>query len=983
MSLLRSIARVFASGLLAAVLFCCFYTAGQASSLVPLDDPETTQPMLPVEVSRVAPEFFGEYAHVWALPDGCQVVQYYGDVAIHLGDRRLSAREAVAWMQRCRWQGHAYYHFEVFLSQQARVQDVGGTVTTGPILFVTFNTQEPPVLQADVTTRASSGQTPLYAEAARVRQIVQAKVGPATQPGGVEIVDLAQSELKPRAEARPLVHYHGSQTSIDEGQGTVTAIGKVYVSQGLVDSGDFLEIRADAAVIFLARRPAEERPSVSADPANASQPFPAERLEQTKSQAGAGVAGVGELGAGVGEGVSGVYLRGDVVLTRGERMIRASELYYDFENDRALILDVVMRMPAPGGELPIYVRAQQVRQLSTTEYVARRAMVTTSEFHTPHLHLGAEQVRLIDATPRDESGQVTGLQAGHYQVRDATLNLEGVPLVYWPYIAGDLKQGETSVRSIRSGYSSKYGATLESKWYLFNLLGVEQPKGVDGKLLLDYFSKHGPGVGTNVDYETENSFGVFRGYYIYDTGRDSLGSFRDNDPDTEQRGRLTWRHREILGQGWELTLEGSYLSDPTFLEQYFRGEFDEGKEQETLAYLKKQKDNWAVTGLLQARVLDFLAQTEHFPELAYYLAGEPVAEIASLYNESHIGMARYRPDARRLWDRAWVLDNTGASDMTFQSETRNEIDLPIKLGSASIVPFATGRAGYWDGSAAGGSRDRLFGTAGVRTGTEVWRLFESASSDLLDLHGLRHVIRPEATAWISTTDTDSRELHPFSPGVEDIDDFYGTSVALRQRWQTKRGLPGGWRVVDWILFDVELNLFGHSPLRKLPIGRYYDVRPENSVARDHVRADFQYRISDTTSILSDANWDLNDGSLDLVNVSYAVERSPRLSYFAGYRRIDPTDSNLIGGGANYELNAKHRLAVRAFYDIERSDLDQMEVTIVRKFPRWYAALTFSLDEQADNLSLGLSVWPEGAPQMAIGNRRYTKLGTSTGIRPEN
>ncbi len=983
MSFVRSIARVFASGRLAAVFLYCVCLSARGASLVPLDDPETTNPMLPVEVSRVAPEFFGDYAHVWALPDGCEVVQYYGDLAVHLGDRRLSAREAVTWMQQCRWQGQAYYHFEVFLSQQARVQDAGGTVTTGPVLFVTFNTKDPPVLQADVTTRESSAETPLYAEAVKIRQVVLARTGPTTQPGGVEIVDLEQPELKPRPEARPLVHYHGNQTSIDEGRGTVTAIGKVYVSQGLVDSGDFLEIRADAAVIFLSRRPKEASSASSVSPSAETQAFPPERAEGESRETDAGVAGVGSLGASVGEGVSGVYLQGDVVLTRGERMIRASELYYDFENDRALILDVVMRALAPGGELPIYVRAQQVRQLSTTEYLAHKAIVTTSEFHTPHVHIGAEQVRLIDATPRDESGQVAGLQAGRYQVRDATLNVEGVPLAYWPYVTGDLKEGESSIRSVRTGYSEKYGVTLESKWYLFNLLGLEKPKGVDGTLRLDYFSEHGPGVGTDVDYETENSFGVFRGYYIHDTGRDSLGSFRDNDPDTENRGRLTWRHREILGQGWELTLEGSYLSDPTFMEQYFEGEYDEGKEQETLAYLKKQKDNWAVTGLVQARVLDFLTQTEHFPELAYYLAGEPLAEIASFYSESHLGMARYRPDSRRLWDRKWVVDNTGASDMTFQSETRNEFDVPIKLGSANIVPFATGRAGYWDGSAAGGSRDRLFGMAGVRTGTEVWRLFDTMNSELLDVHGVRHVIRPEATAWMSTTNTNSLELHPFSPGVEDIDDFYGASLAVRQRWQTKRGLPGGWRVVDWILFDVELNLFGDHPEQELPIGRYDNARPENSVARNHVRSDFQYRISDTTSVLSDANWDLSDGSLDLFNLSYAVERSPRLSYFVGYRRIEPTDSNLIGGGANYELNAKHRLALRAFYDIERGKLDQLEVTVVRKFPRWYAALTFAVDEQADDLSLGLSVWPEGAPQAAIGNRRYTKLGASTGIKPEN
>ena len=277
----------------------------------------------------------------------------------------------------------------------------------------------------------------------------------------------------------------------------------------------------------------------------------------------------------------------------------------------------------------------------------------------------------------------------------------------------------------------------------------------------------------------------------------------------------------------------------------------------------------------------------------------------------------------------------------------------------------------------------MFGSLGVRAGTQFWRLFEDISSDLLDVHGVRHIIRPEMTAWVSGTNTDSIELHPFDAGIENIDDFYGTSLALRQRWQTKRGGPGRWQVVDWITFDVEFNFFGNEPDNGLPIGRFYDSRPENSVARSHIRTDFMYRISDTTTILSDSNFDLNDGNMDLFDLSYAVERTPRLSYFVGYRRIGDTDSNLLGAGANYIINEKHRLAVRTYYDCERSETEQFDITLVRKFPRWYAALTFAMEQINDNISVGLSLWPEGAPQAAIGNRRFTRLATSTGIRPED
>ena len=103
----------------------------------------------------------------------------------------------------------------------------------------------------------------------------------------------------------------------------------------------------------------------------------------------------------------------------------------------------------------------------------------------------------------------------------------------------------------------------------------------------------------------------------------------------------------------------------------------------------------------------------------------------------------------------------------------------------------------------------------------------------------------------------------------------------------------------------------------------------------------------------------------------------------GYRRIHDTDSNLVGFGANYEINSKYRTAARVFYDLERSKLEQFDFSVIRKWPRWYTALTFGLDKIDENISLSFTIWPEGLPQAAIGQRRFTSLAESTGIKPED
>jgi len=952
-------------------------TAGAAAAfsqpLVPLDD-RPAEPILPAAISRDAVELSGQYAYLWAADENTQVIQYQGSFELLTGARRMTAQAAVVWMTRAVWQNRGYYHYQVFLWRDARLIEAAGTVTSGPALFVTFNSYEAAEVRADATVAQSSADTDLYREAVRIRETIE-KAGPVTtQPGQLRVVPFGPGAAAPvQPRVRPLVQYRGDRQTINEKEGLATAIGHVYVSQGLLESESFLEIRADAAVLFLAPRESETAPPLAAATRPGPEGAPAAEAAQRPDREG--------LAQALGRSVSGAYLEGNVVLTRGEQMIRAPQIYYDFENDRALILDAVFRGVIPERDLPLYVRARKIRQLSSTEYMAEKAMLSTSEFHTPHVYLGADKVVLVDRTPRTLDGRVTGPIAGQYRAYHTTLNLEGVPVLYWPYAQGDFRQTENLLRSARFAYSDDFGATAQTKWYLFNLLGLETPEGWDSALRLDYFSERGPGVGIDLDYRTENAFGLFRGYYINDQGEDELGPFRSGEPDTENRGRLLWRHRQYLPRDWQLTLEFSYLSDPTFLEEYFKSEWFEEKEQETLVYLKKQRDNWAFTLLANWRINDFLTQTEHLPDAAFHLVGEPLGEFASFYSESHLGTARYRPDDRRLinQDRA---DNTSRSDITFRGVTREEIDFPLKLGPVNVVPFAVGRYGYWDGSPHSGSLSQGFGMVGARGGTRFWRLYEDVRSRLFDVNGVRHIIEPEFTGWLSAANENSFDLHPFDPAIEGVDDFSGASFAIRQRWQTRRGGPGRWRTVDWITLDVEAGAFADAPRDELPTGYVFSARPENSIARNHVRANASYRVSDTTAILADANWDLNDDNMDRFGLSYAVERTPRFSYFLGYRRIHETDSNLLGFGANYQINSKHTLALREYFDLERGSTETFDLTIIRRFPRWYAALTLGLDEIEDTMHISLAVWPEGVPEAALGSRRYTGLATSTGINAQ-
>ena len=116
-----------------------------------------------------------------------------------------------------------------------------------------------------------------------------------------------------------------------------------------------------------------------------------------------------------------------------------------------------------------------------------------------------------------------------------------------------------------------------------------------------------------------------------------------------------------------------------------------------------------------------------------------------------------------------------------------------------------------------------------------------------------------------------------------------------------------------------------------------------------------------------------------LNVSLAVERTPRLSYFIGYRYINVIKSNLVGLGANYRISRKHTLAFRDYWDLDLGRNAGFEITYIRKWPRWYTGITFEVDDTKDQTSISMSAWPEGLPSLAIGPRAYTGVAETVAI----
>jgi hypothetical protein len=969
-------------------------TASPPPPKVETPTPFEDEPLLPETISEQDILMQARYVRQWKEADGTLVLLMNGGFQLAMGGRHLAARDAVVWIRSTRSQpdGRRYHDLTVYLSEDAEVSEAAGTTTQDQVLLVSnLRTYGRIVKMHDAHSPEMLETSPLYLKALADRQRVEAAAAPSTAPSAApEIARPALAGPPKKRVPRAILYRFGAVEPAEtpDGEQVFIATGRVYVAQAGDPESPAIEITAQNAVVLPVEGAArtllgdgkpQSRPATQA----ASGPAGEARAEgPVASRPGEDRGWLPDVSGGLESRIRAVYLEGDVVLSAGNRFMRASRLFYDFEHDRALILDGVFREDLPDRKVPLYVRADEIRQLSAREYAADNARVSTSEFHTPHYYVGAERVFIKDRTARDASGQPADRIVGTYELHHSTLNVLGVPMLYWPYSRGDLEQSETLLRRVRTGYSDEFGFELETVWYLFNLLGVEAPPGFDADLKLDYFSERGPGVGVNSSYERDDYYGFAKTYYIHDDGEDDFGPYRDNTPDTHNRGRILWRHRHYLPNDWELTLEFAYASDPGFLEEYEKEEWFEGKDQETVFYLKRAREVDAITFLANWRTLDFITMTEHLPEVVYRRIGDTFASPFVLYHESRIGDVRFQPDDRYLIDEE-RYDNLSGTDVTVRGDLRQEAELPLKLGALNVVPFGSVRGTYWDGQPLlTGSQWRGLGVIGARGGIPFTRTYDGAESDLLDIHRIRHIIRPEVAAWWGQSNLDSVDLTPFDYGVDTIDGFYGAKAGVRQTWQTRRGAGDKQRTVDLLALNVEAGFFGDTDGREdASDGWVSPYRPENSRTRNYLATDVTYRISDSTSLLYDFNLDLNDGTFDQQNVSFTVERSPRLAYVLGWRSANDIDLNVVGGGFNYKAGEKHIWTVRDWYDIDRGQNGALLIGYVRRLPRWFVAVTVEVDQVFDDTSVLLSIWPEGVPEWTLGSRQFTFLGTSTGIKP--
>ncbi len=783
-------------------------------------------------------------------------------------------------------------------------------------------------------------------------ETVQAR--PTRRPEGLAV------SIAPRGES-PVQ----AEVTSKDGVETITIIGRIYLWWQQTDDqtggSHVIELEADNIVLW---RYAEDPNRAGTTPL------------------------LGEL-SGIGQ----VYVAGDVLMREGQRTIRASELYYDLIKRRGLANNAVFRTYDAERGIPLYIRAAQLRQVAANRFEADDVVLTPSEFHTPQVSVTASKLQVIDNTVDMDQGDTGGDSRFDAKLEDVRFKYYDTTLFAWPALRPNFQRPDVPIKSVSVGSDSTYGTSVETRWFLSRILGLKEPQGTDSTLSLDYFSKRGVGGGVEVDYTRDTYFGRLLTYGIDDHGEDRLSRTEKNvDVTKDMRGRFALQHRHFLPYDWQVTVEASYLSDKNFLEQYYRGEYNLGKEQETLIHAKRIEDNWGLSLLAKARINDFLDKVEEQPTAEFHWTGQSfLDDRLTFYSDNQVSRYRYLYGVGS--------NNLGPEDFFTYTMTRNEIDMPLAVSKAKIVPFVAGTFGYEDGAGFRASLDDSpiepeemiwVGEGGVRISAQpYWKVYPGVQSQFWDLDQLRHVIRPHLTAVAYTA----------GERVEQQRDTL--EFGISQRWQTKRGPER--RTVDWLRFNVDFVWVDDSGNATAGPDQFLWNKPfipwvnrSGSVLwpqdrrttsvfgpqRNYVETDLVLQLSDTTAILGDMNVDMQSGVVQQINVGVSRFCWPNLSYYVGsryLRRIESggeVGSNAVTFAATYVMDPRYAAVFSQQYDFDYGAGIRSDITLIRKYHRMNLALTLSADESLDERSILLSLWPQGVPELAIGQRRYTGLEPS-------
>jgi lipopolysaccharide assembly outer membrane protein LptD (OstA) len=602
---------------------------------------------------------------------------------------------------------------------------------------------------------------------------------------------------------------------------------------------------------------------------------------------------------------------GNVVFDRDGSVWKGDEMSYNFKTRTGDFGQFSANLA------PFYIRAEDSKRTSPSEFVLHNATITTCEGDRPDVYIKAREARVIDQNRIVAHGVV--------------FYVGPVPIFYVPKWTKDIKNSKADIDFV-PGYSSRAGA------YLLTAYNYHMENGITASTHVDYREKRGVGVGEDILWgDPDLSYrGALKTYYANDASpleerSDAEMKALDGIIDSDRyRVRLS-DVRNLTDRDYAVT-ELNYLSDPAILEDFFDDEYRHNVQPENRITLVHRADKFTAGLELNKRLNDFYDNVNRLPEATFDVPRMQLGESPVYYESGNSASF-----LEKEFDEKSGVESYDA----FRLDSGHRVFYPTKhFGFLNVIPRAGYRATYYSTTYENNTVTNLTtvtDTNGLSittnrvitltddTGANVRNLFELGFESSFksfgvlnngwisrDDQGLRHVVEPYMDyTYIPELNIKPDELPQFD-SVDTLDQQNDVLLGIRNKFQTKR---------KGVVHDlVDFNLWS----------TYYVEKPEGEL-EDFSNVGFktQLRLIDWMPIDFKGEYDQYEGRIDTFDTQLSLiwpdQTRLAFDYRYGYDSFDQISSELtLFPNRNWSLNAYGR------YSFETSLLEEQSYFVEHK-----------------------------------------------------
>ena len=617
------------------------------------------------------------------------------------------------------------------------------------------------------------------------------------------------------------------------------------------------------------------------------------------------------------------YAQGNVILQRETGQLwRGDRLTYNFKTR------VISGQNFRAGQRPYFIGGESLLTNPTNgSDMATNAFFTTDDHPEPNYRIQARQIIVIP-------GQ-------SIEARDAVAYLGPVPVMYFPYFRRDLTRHPNNFEFL-PGYRSTWGPFLLSSynWYWNERL--------DGAVHLDLRGKRGVAGGPDFHWNDPTfGEGLFRYYYAHDEDPKQRPGY---EKPGANRQRIYFG--EQLNIRTNLTVRGvvSYQNDPSVVRDFFESEYQDNVQPKSFVEANQDWSNWNLNALTLFRVNDFQETVERLPDVKLTGLRQQIGPSPLYYeSESSVGYFRHLFPNETNFFSPGLTNAFGAT----RADTYHQITLPWTFfGWLNVIPRVGQRVTYYSEADGRGTTTEEETRGVFNTGAEVtWkasRVYRQAESELLDTHGVRHIIEPSFNyVFVPSLNTHPRRLPQFDSelpssrllpidfpdynSIDSIDNQQVVRLGLRNKFQTKRD----GQIDNLLKWDV------YTDWRITP---YHGQETFSDIYSD---LDFKPRSWITFN--SELRLSVEQAALVEANHTLTLQPAQNWAVALSHRYLDDTPelgvgNNLISGTVFYQLNENWGARITEQFNARDGVLQYQFYTLYRDFRSWTGALTLRIRE---------------------------------------